>query len=60
MVEESVSGGDLDGGVDALLALKVLDHQAVVRVRDLGVVAAPLLQVDYEVKVDAEDCEILR
>jgi hypothetical protein len=35
VVEEPVSGGHLDGRVDALVALKVLDDQAVVRIGDL-------------------------
>ena len=40
VVKEPVAGGDLDGGVDTLLAGKVFDDQAVVRVGDLGQVAA--------------------
>ena len=49
VVKESVPGGHLDGRVDALLALKVLDDEAVVGVGDLGVVAAPLLEEDFEI-----------
>ena len=35
MVEKTVAGRDLDRGVDALLALEVLDHQTVVRFGNL-------------------------
>jgi hypothetical protein len=35
VVEESVAGRNFDGGVDALLALEVLDHQTVVRFSNL-------------------------
>ena len=35
VVEEPVAGGDLHGGVDALLALEVLNDEAVVRFGNL-------------------------
>ena len=40
VVEEPVAGGDLDGRVDALLALEVLDDEAEVGVGDLRHLAA--------------------